>query len=210
MTRGRFEKGNKINLGRKKSETTRNKISDTLKRKGIKPNPLFVVPFKKGNKINVGKKRSEETKIKISQKRLGKKYPNLSLSLKGRHLSPKTEFKGGKEHPNWNEGSSFEPYGIEFNIKLKNLIRKRDNQVCINCGIHRERLNRTLDVHHINYDKKCNLPQNLISLCHKCHSLTNFNREYWIKLFQKKLSKLYNYQYSEDGKIVLNLKINFH
>ena len=111
----------------------------------------------------------------------------------------------GENNPLWNNGSSFDLYGIEFNIQLKNQIRKRDNQICMNCKIHREKLSRALDIHHINYDKKCNLPQNMISLCRKCHGLTNINREYWTKLFKKKLSKLYNYQYSSEGEIILKL-----
>lgn len=37
--------------------------------------------------------------------------------------------------------------------------------------------------------------KNLITLCNSCHLRTNGNREYWQKLFQEKLSKLYNYKY---------------
>lgn len=36
---------------------------------------------------------------------------------------------------------------------------------------------------HIDYNKKnCN-PKNLITLCRKCHSKTNSNRDYWINYF---------------------------
>jgi len=36
---------------------------------------------------------------------------------------------------------------------------------------------------HIDYNKKnCN-PDNLITLCHSCHSKTNHNRNYWVKKF---------------------------
>ncbi len=116
------------------------------------------------------------------------------------------EKKLGKNNPNWNSGSSFELYGLEFNKKLKNEIRKRDNQICMNCGIHREKLKEALTIHHINYDKQCNLFFNLISLCRKCHGLTQGNRPYWKKLFQEKLSKFYNYKYSENGDIILNIQ----
>ena len=84
----------------------------------------------------------------------------LVASIKGKHTSPKTEFKEGTKHPNWNGGSSFEPYDKSFNNKFKRAIRKRDNQICILCGIHREKLNKTLDVHHINYNKLLSIPQN--------------------------------------------------
>ena len=104
----------------------------------------------------------------------------------------------------WKSFKSFEPYNGDFNIHFKNQIRKRDNQVCMNCGIHREKLNQSLEVHHINYDKQCSIEQNGLSLCKICHGMTNFNRSYWTQLFQEKLSKLYGYKY-QDGKIILNL-----
>lgn len=123
----------------------------------------------------------------------------------------KTKIKNGtmpilEKNPMWKGGLSFEPYGLEFNKNIKNLIRKRDNQVCMNCGVHREKINRALDCHHINYDKNCSVSQNLISLCNKCHTMTNTNREYWQKLFQDKLSKLYEYKYAENGEIILEIK----
>ena len=87
--------------------------------------------FKKGNiPWNKGKKLSIEHKRKIG------------------------ESEKGEKHHNWRGGKSFEPYGLNFNNKFKRLIRKRDNQVCMLCGIHREKLSYSLSVHHINYNKK--------------------------------------------------------
>ena len=111
-----------------------------------------------------------------------------------------------EKNPNWKGGLSFEPYTPEFNKQLKRAIRKRDNQICMLCGVHREKLNRTLCLHHINYDKKCNLSQNLISLCRKCHAQTGLNRLHWTKFFQSLLAERYSYQYSEQGEIILDLK----
>jgi len=108
---------------------------------------------------------------------------------------PKNIGAYGKENPSWLGGKSFEPYTIDFNERFKRLIRKRDNQICMNCGIHREKLKKALFVHHINYDKELSILQNCISLCPICHNLTNANRESWTKLFQEKLTKLYNYKY---------------
>ena len=39
-------------------------------------------------------------------------------------------------------------------------------------------------VHHIDYDKENNNPNNLISLCRNCHAQTNFKREYWTNYFK--------------------------
>ena len=40
----------------------------------------------------------------------------------------------GKDHWNWNNGSSFEPYPIGWSKILKESIRVRDNHVCQICG----------------------------------------------------------------------------
>lgn len=95
-------------------------------------------------------------------------------------------------------------YDRNFSSQYKNSIRKRDNQVCMNCSIHREKLKKALDIHHINYDKKLTIPENCISLCNKCHALTNFNREYWTNLFQEKLTRLYGYKYDLKNNIIIN------
>jgi len=105
----------------------------------------------------------------------------------------------------WEKFISREPYDQNWTNKFKRAIRKRDNQICMNCGIHREKLNESLTIHHINYDKKLSIPGNCISLCRRCHTLTNMNREYWINLFQEKLNKLYSYQYSIKREIVHNI-----
>ncbi len=113
----------------------------------------------------------------------------MSQSFKGRHFSPKTEFKEGdligEKHPNWRGGYS--PYGFEFNKKLKELIRKRDNYTCQECKFTEKQLGYTLSVHHIDFNKKNNEPTNLISLCKSCHTQTSFNRADWTDYFQSKM-----------------------
>ena len=112
----------------------------------------------------------------------------------------------GNKNPNWNNGSSFEPYDKTFNNKFKRAIRKRDNQVCMMCGIHREKLkNSFLNVHHINYDKLLSVPQNCITLCVSCHTKTNSNRKHWTKFFQDLLSERYGYKYNNQ-EIILEVK----
>lgn len=79
----------------------------------------------------------------------------------------------GSNNPNWHGGKSFEPYPAIFNASFKRKIRQRDEYKCIICkryGIY---------VHHIDYDKQNTIPENCITLCTSCHSVTNFNREYW-------------------------------
>jgi len=209
-----FQKGHKINLGRhhskefgKKivetrrknnsynfSEETRKKMSES--RKKILSNPE--VRKKLGDSIKKGmsnpevrKRLSESLKKFMSNPEVRKR---LSDATKGRHLSPKSEFKKGHKESKetsrkrsesmrgeksylWKGGISFEPYSLDWTRALKKIIRERDKhtcQICFNKGNH---------VHHIDYNKRnCN-PENLITLCHSCHAKTNLNREKWLKVF---------------------------
>lgn len=112
------------------------------------------------NHSQFGKPRTEKTKAKISAA------------------------NSGANSANWRGGISFEPYGIEFNNKLKNQIRERDNHTCQECLCTEEQLGRALDIHHIDYCKTNNSPENLISLCRSCHAQTNFSREDWTEYFR--------------------------
>lgn len=95
-----------------------------------------------------------------------------------------------ENHPNWLGGKSFESYGMEFNNKLKKRIRERDNYTCQECGILENELGYKLACHHIDYDKKNNSIDNLISLCKSCHAQTNWNRKDWTKYFNNKIGSI--------------------
>jgi hypothetical protein len=125
--------------------------------------------FKKGNdlrRINTqfkkGHKTPEVWKIKMRAKR--------ALQI-------------GEKCPAWKGGISFEPYGKEFNKKFKEQIRQRDGFRCQNCFRHQGELKDTLNVHHIDFNKKNNSPLNLISLCKSCHTQTNYGREDWTNYY---------------------------
>ena len=89
----------------------------------------------------------------------------------------------GKNHPNWIDGRSYEPYPLGWNKTFKEQIRYRDGYQCQICGMPEVENCRKLDVHHIDYNKNNLDPKNLISLCQSCHSKTNFNRDYWYAYF---------------------------
>jgi 5-methylcytosine-specific restriction endonuclease McrA len=98
----------------------------------------------------------------------------------------------------WQDGNGYKPYDNNFKRTFKNLIRKRDNQICMNCGIHREKLSQALHIHHVDYNKQNTTKENCISLCNSCHGLTRINKEYWITLLREKLSKNYGYGYENE------------
>lgn len=157
-------------------------------------------------------KNNPHPKGMLGKKQTKKQKRILSTIMKGNIYGFK---KGdiritGKNNVNWNNGSSFEPYDLNWTNKFKRSIRRRDNQICQICKIHREKLNTVLSVHHINGDKKMSMHQNCISLCPKCHALVHNNKtenkkEEWIKFFQSLLNKNYDYQYS-NNEIILEIK----
>ena len=79
----------------------------------------------------------------------------------------------GPGNPMWNGGSSFEPYPPTFNEQFRQAIRERDHHICAICRLFGKM------VHHINYVKDDTTPENCVTLCNSCHSVTNGNREYW-------------------------------
>ena len=89
----------------------------------------------------------------------------------------------GDTHHSWRGGHDHDGYPIKFDDALKDRIKERDGGVCVLCGASGEQL----VVHHIDYDKD-NLDEgNLVSLCCRCHGLTNggeVRREEWTRLFR--------------------------
>ena len=136
--------------------------------------------FKKGHKGSCGKNNgmygkhvSETAKAKLRKINVGKNNPMYGVQI------------FGKDNPNWRGGKSFEPYPITFNNQLKDKIRARDNFICQKCGVPELECNERLTCHHIDYNKENCSEDNLTSLCHKCNSEVNANREYWTEYFQK-------------------------
>lgn len=129
---------------------------------------------------------SEVSKLKISINKKGKPSGMLGKkqvkeTRKKQSQAMKGKFSGNK-HWNWQNGKSSEEYSEKFNRYLKNKIKNRDLNICQtpNCmGIE------NLHIHHIDYDKKNNIPENLITLCRKCHIKTigKNNRNYWGKYY---------------------------
>ncbi len=150
--------------GKKQTQETRQKIKTSLTGRTGKQSPLF------------GKKKSEEHNRKNSE------------SHKGKQLGDKNFFFGKKFirelNGNWQGGISFLPYAPEFNKPLKQSILERDNYIC-QCPDCKQKSDK-LAVHHIDYDKQNNNPENLITLCPSCHSKTNGKnkRKYFTEYYQ--------------------------
>jgi 5-methylcytosine-specific restriction endonuclease McrA len=155
-----------------------------------------------GNKISQGKKLSIKSQLasKVAGKKMGSLNKGKPSSRKGTRLSEKIKNKiketcirkglrppleiraTGEKNYCWKGGISFLPYTLDWTETLKKSIRERDRYICRLCL--EPQGERVLAVHHIDYNKKNCDPNNLISLCQKCHSKTNHNRNYWTNYFK--------------------------
>lgn len=85
----------------------------------------------------------------------------------------------GKEHSRWNGGGN-DYYGPNWTSQRRQA-RERDDHECQDCGVHEDKLDCQLDVHHITplrefqdddgdieYEN-ANVLYNLVSLCSSCH-----------------------------------------
>lgn len=172
--------------GKSWSEEDKIRIGEDRKR-------FFSIPENRNKQLEHLEKinNSEEVRNKIS-KILKLKYENNELNSWNAGLTSKDDFRilAGERHPLFNNWSSLGEYGVEFNKELKDKIIKKDGYCCQECGKtnkqHKKDSNKTLAIHHIDYDKNNSNENNLISLCFSCHAKTNFNREYWENYFKSK------------------------
>jgi 5-methylcytosine-specific restriction endonuclease McrA len=111
-----------------------------------------------------------EVRKKIIEKKTGMMYPSIR----------------GHKHFNWKGGKSFENYPREFfDIQRKIIIR--DEYKCKLCGqiIFTQTKRLFISVHHIDYNKLNNKPDNLVALCNICNSAVNYDRNKWQRFFKE-------------------------
>jgi hypothetical protein len=163
-----------------------------------------------------GKPLSNETKEKIKQNLLGEKNPfygkhhseETKAKLRNKDLS-------GNKNPFFNKHHSIETklkislanggngiyllpnkYYPEFNQKLRKIIKNLYGNKCSgkNCLMTEENhikiYKRSLECHHIDYDKKNNNVFNLIPLCKPCNIKANKNKAFWIEYYLSKVNSL--------------------
>ena len=119
---------------------------------------------------------------------LGEKNPMFGKRKTDETRKKLSEALSGERHPNWIKDRSFLEYTDDWTDILKEAIRQRDKYICQICGVCQDELEerfKKLDIHHIDYNKKSCNPENLITLCRRCHAKTNYNRNYWINYFKK-------------------------
>ena len=105
----------------------------------------------------------------------------LAPARRLRFCSPECANKGlqGVGNPSWRGGHP-EYYGPDWR-PLQRHARKLDGYVCQRCGLSQANAGRALDVHHIqpvssfSEVNNANRIENVITLCHDCHMLVEWN-----------------------------------
>jgi hypothetical protein len=164
-----------------KTKEHRDKIRETLKKKGIKPPVLW------GNKNMLGKHHSRETKLKIS------------LAQKGREVSEGTRLKIGfkkEKHWHWKEDRSqlvkSEKKHLDGRYREWMLVvKQRDNW---ECKINNSDCNGRLESHHIlnwkDYPELRYEINNGITLCHAHHPRKREDEAERVSLFRSLISEV--------------------
>jgi len=106
-----------------------------------------------------------------------------------------SEAMKGERNPSWAGGLSPSQYPREFNVRLKERIKQRDNYTCQRCGISGieclKKVGRKLVINHIDFNKNNCKENNLNTLCSRCNIQINQDREYWTKFFNEKIKQIY-------------------
>ena len=197
--------------GKKHSKETKEKLSMLAKERFKNPenNPFYGKHHTKETKEKMSEKalhRDEET---IEKMRIAARNPSDETKLKMSNaaknrteehnrrigITQKKRLKNPENHPNWQGGISFEPYCILFNNEFKERVRDYFNRCCYVCGKNEIDNKAKLCVHHVTYNKEtcCDDSRPLfVPLCRSCHSITNYEREYWEEFFTISLEYLTN------------------
>jgi hypothetical protein len=176
-----YQKRVNFNLGRKRSKESIEKQFKTRNENADKRGYYWSDETNKIRGLSISKAKEGKT-----LEEMGHKPDCICFCCKAK----RGEYQG-ENNSAWLGGISNLPYSIEFNDKLKESVRKRDNYTCQCCGMTEEEhlivYNTNLHTHHIDHDKLNNQETNLIALCLACNNRANYNLEYWKEYFTNKI-----------------------
>ena len=140
---------------------------------------------------NKPKTYNQKKKMSQTRKLWYKNNPDKAelKRLKMKETKIREEIYNNEKNINWHGGISRKPKNYRYNPKLREGIRNRDGYRCQKCFRHKSELNSSLEIHHIDFNKRNDNPLNMITLCKGCHSQLSFNREQWINHFQNLMNE---------------------
>jgi len=203
---GKRKGGYKIKDTSKMKKAQKKRLEDSEIRKKRGQQLLKRDTKKWKNSLSISKKEFYQSKE--GKKWIEKYSPIISKKTKENYQDPifYNKFVDAMRNSKvWQDGKSFEKYGLDFNRKLRTEVRKTDNNTCQLCLRNLDLIDENAAVHHIDYDKKNNKKTNLISLCKSCHSKTNFNRERWTTYF-KQLKKIKEKKYKNKEVLIITTR----
>ena len=176
-----------FNEGRKLSEETKKKISDSLK-EAYKEKHGEVTVEKKvccvcGKPLPRKKKKycSKKCQKQVEQEFCEIKCENCGKIFKGRQGRKYCSNRCSSEHrkekliDDWKNGKHIISEKSDFPESIRNYILENAGYKCENCGFegYNKKSGRTiLQIHHIDGDSNNNNENNLIVLCPNCHAMT--------------------------------------
>jgi hypothetical protein len=168
------------------------KIGESLKGHEVTPETRKAIGDAHRGKStwNKGGHLTSEWKAKIGASNKGHPVSEDTrrlISIRTKEMMPK-----GENLPQWNGGSSFEPYCPKFTKEFKERVRSFFGHVCMGCGEPQN--GYKLHVHHVNFNKMscCDDTKPLfVPLCKSCHMKTTRNREYWEQHFTSMITEKY-------------------
>ena len=175
--------------GRNREQHVQNRITTSVKRRWKNKefrSKMKCIMNKTKNKISKSikllwetgdyRKRVLETKIKNNSNEKN------SIKMKENWKDPIYRIRHiGSRAANWRGGLSYEKYSPLFTNKLKDEIKKLDKYKCRNPQCNN--VSKVLTIHHMDYNKRNNKKDNLITLCKSCNSRANGDRIYWYNFY---------------------------
>lgn len=150
---------------------------------------------------NYGKTFSEETKKKLSESKkqlVGELSPRWGTTHTVETRNKISDALSGEKHPNWNGGSSSEPYCGKFNENLRERVREFFGRVCQLCDKHESESKLRLSVHHVYAEKKACCEGDICNL----NEMDELR-----KLFPKEIAKFGTPEFTEDEIIRVRMMV---
>lgn len=204
---GVIKKIKQSKLGHTVDQLTRDKIAKTIHDKLPEYRNKLIATW---NDPEKRKRRLEamntlEYKEKISQ----------SVRNRWKDSSGYRDRMSGTNSPNWNGGSSFEPYCFKFNNEFKERVRAFFSYQCLECGTPQN--GTKLGIHHVNFNKQTCCDDSIplfVPLCQSCHAKTSSanktSRDHWRKYFINVIITYYNgkcYFTKDEYREIVNAKL---